>query len=129
MGGVPVRKVAGRGEKVVPEAAGDGFAPHIGGAFVEFAMAAGAEGGDGFGGTASVDDGAVEGSVPVEVVGAEGADAADDAGVRVLKDGGEAGDARLCDGLKNYGGVGETGLGGGRRRCRWGFGRSRSGWS
>ena len=76
-------------------------------------MAAGTEGGDGFGGTTSVDYGTIKGRVPVKVVGAEGADGANDAGVGVLEDGGEAGDTGFGDGFKDYGGVGEAGLGAG----------------
>ena len=76
-------------------------------------MAAGAEGGDGFGGATSVDYGAIKGCVPVKVVRAEGADGTNDAGVGVLENGGEAGDAGFGDGFKDHGGVGETGLGAG----------------
>ena len=76
-------------------------------------MAAGTEGGNGFGGAASVDYGAIKGRVPVKVVRAERADGADDAGVRVLENGGKAGDAGFGDGFKDHGGVGEAGLGAG----------------
>ena len=76
-------------------------------------MSTSTKSGDGFIGAAGVDDGAVEGGVPIEIVGAQRADGADDASVGVLEDGGKTGDASLCDGLKNYGSVGEAGLGAG----------------
>ena len=59
-----------------------------------------------------MNDGAVEGDVPVEIVETERANGADDGG-RVLEDGGEAGDAGLSDGFKDDLGVLQTDLGAG----------------
>ena len=100
------------GEEVVPEALNgvvSGGTPHVVVVFGEVASTIATESGDGFVGAASMDDGAVEGDVPVEIVEAERADGADD-GWWILEDGGEAGDARFGDGFEDDFGILEANL-------------------
>jgi len=111
--GVELEEIGGRGEEIVPEAAGSLFAPHVGVVLVEVALTALADGGESFVGAAGVGDGAVEWGVPVEIIGAERADGADSARGRVLEDGGETGDACLGDCFKNNAGLSKSDLGAG----------------
>ena len=60
-----------------------------------------------------MDDGAVEGDVPVQIVDSQGADGADDRGSGVLEDGGETGDTGFGDSFENHTGVREADLGAG----------------
>ncbi len=73
--------------------------------FGKVAVAARADSSNGVGGTTSVNNSAVEWSVPVEIVNAKRADGADD-GRWVLKNGGKTGNASFGDGFKdNFGRV------------------------
>lgn len=110
MVGVKLEEVGRGGEEIVPEATGVVLAPHIGIIFVEVALSALADGGEGLVGAASVSNGTIERSIPVKIIGAERTDGADGARSRILENRGEASNASLSDCLKNYASLSEPDL-------------------